>query len=61
MEQLLHATRSSVEEMAVVASGSVLGSLDAEPASSSEGLDDEESDCEVCGCPFYSRCTDECA
>ena len=59
VEQLLNATRSSVEEMAAAGSGSVLGSLDAEPASSSEGLDDEESDGEVCAA--YSRCTDECA
>ena len=48
MEQLLNATRSSVEEMAAAGSGSVLGTLDVEPVSSSEGLDDEESDCEVC-------------
>ena len=54
VEQLLNATRSSVEEMAAAGSGSVPGSLEAEPASSSEGLDDEESDCEVCESALYS-------
>ena len=58
VEQLLNATRSSVEEMAAAGSGSVLGTLDAEPVSSSEGLDDEESDCEVCDRSFDLRCTD---
>ena len=59
VEQLLNATRSSVEEMAAAGSGSVLGSLDAEPASSSERLDDEESDWEVCERSSDSRCADK--